>query len=254
MAMRSGKSIRMNRIFARARSSTLLALDHQVSYGHIDALHNMAKLLTSEVLARVDGIVAHCGRFSEISSCLSASGADVALLAQTFVGSVHTRDTKGHRKGPTVLHCIAHGADAVCVQLYLGHPNMVEQMSDAAVVANDAQLYGIPCLAMVYPSEHYGSVDTDAEYTRFLCDAVALCMELGVDILKIPFVPIGGWTESFSDYSIPVVVAGGPKQEADVFIQCMRRSLENGAAGVCVGRNLFESDNPAHILSLLTRC
>jgi len=75
--------------------------------------------------------------------------------------------------------------------------------------------------------------------------AARLGAELGADIVKTSYT---GDIDSFRDVikgcPAPVVVAGGPKTNTDEeFLQMIKDAMEAGAAGVAVGRNIFQHDD-----------
>ena len=51
---------------------------------------------------------------------------------------------------------------------------------------------------------------------------------------------------------IPVVIAGGPKLDStEAFLQMVHDSLEAGGAGLSVGRNVFQHENPTRLVEAL---
>jgi class I fructose-bisphosphate aldolase len=90
-------------------------------------------------------------------------------------------------------------------------------------------------------------------------DVVAHCarvgMELGADVVKVPYT---GDPDSFSRVvdacCIPVVIAGGPKvDQPRAFFQMVHDSIQAGGAGLSIGRNIFQSDDPSQMVRALTR-
>ncbi|MEM2047167.1 MAG: 2-amino-4,5-dihydroxy-6-one-heptanoic acid-7-phosphate synthase, partial [Candidatus Jordarchaeales archaeon] len=48
---------------------------------------------------------------------------------------------------------------------------------------------------------------------------------------------------------VPVVIAGGPKAETDAdVLRMVRGAMDAGAAGVAMGRNAFQHENPVAIV------
>jgi class I fructose-bisphosphate aldolase len=49
-----------------------------------------------------------------------------------------------------------------------------------------------------------------------------------------------------------VVIAGGPKLDStEAFLQMVHDSLEAGGAGLSVGRNVFQHENPTRLVQAL---
>ncbi|MEM0374566.1 MAG: aldolase, partial [Sulfolobales archaeon] len=80
--------------------------------------------------------------------------------------------------------------------------------------------------------------------------------EIGADILKVDYT---GSKETFRQVVevafSPILIRGGPKTRNDVeFLQMIKDSIDAGAKGVTVGRNLWQSANPeklARAISLI---
>jgi fructose-bisphosphate aldolase / 2-amino-3,7-dideoxy-D-threo-hept-6-ulosonate synthase len=52
---------------------------------------------------------------------------------------------------------------------------------------------------------------------------------------------------------VPVVVAGGPKMDTtEQILEVARESIEAGGAGVAIGRNVFQADNPTLMVRALS--
>jgi putative autoinducer-2 (AI-2) aldolase len=48
---------------------------------------------------------------------------------------------------------------------------------------------------------------------------------------------------------VPIVIAGGPKLETpDDAVEMARNAIERGAAGVDMGRNVWQSDDPVGMI------
>jgi len=100
----------------------------------------------------------------------------------------------------------------------------------------------MPLLAMMYPR--------GKGINQFDEKAVALAArvgaELGADIVKTNFT---GSVESFrrvvEGCPVPVVVAGGEKMNSnEEILKMVEMAMEAGAAGVAIGRNIFQAENP----------
>jgi putative autoinducer-2 (AI-2) aldolase len=80
----------------------------------------------------------------------------------------------------------------------------------------------------------------DARYFRLAC---RICAELGAHFIKTYYVAKDFETVTAS-CPVPIVMAGGKKlPEADA-LDMAYRAVQEGAAGVDMGRNIFQSDAP----------
>jgi len=83
--------------------------------------------------------------------------------------------------------------------------------------------------------------------------AARIGAELGADIVKTNFT---GDVETFKTVvescPVPVIIAGGPKcKTAREILETACESLEAGSAGLSIGRNVFQHENPALMVKAL---
>jgi fructose-bisphosphate aldolase/2-amino-3,7-dideoxy-D-threo-hept-6-ulosonate synthase len=89
----------------------------------------------------------------------------------------------------------------------------------------------------------------DAAYDPVsVAHAARIGFEMGADIVKTNYC---GDVESFRHVvrssPVPIVVAGGPKRESGSGgpLQMVHEIMEAGAAGVAIGRRVWQSEDPA---------
>ncbi|MGH9765471.1 MAG: class I fructose-bisphosphate aldolase, partial [Blastocatellia bacterium] len=110
-----------------------------------------------------------------------------------------------------------------------------------AKLACECDRWGAVLVAEMLPG---GFTATDCPADK-ISVAARLGAELGADIIKIRYTGSG---ESFravtgSCYR-PVVVLGGSKQDPGQLVASTRDAMAAGAAGVAVGRNIWQSKEP----------
>jgi len=84
----------------------------------------------------------------------------------------------------------------------------------------------------------------DARYFRLAC---RICAELGAHVVKTYHVSDGFETITAS-CPVPIVMAGGKKLPELEALTMAFRAVEEGAAGVDMGRNIFQADAPAAMI------
>jgi putative autoinducer-2 (AI-2) aldolase len=77
--------------------------------------------------------------------------------------------------------------------------------------------------------------------------ACRICAELGAQVVKTYYVPEGFETITAS-CPVPVVMAGGKKLPELEALDMAYRAVSEGAAGVDMGRNIFQSDAPTAMI------
>ena len=145
-----------------------------------------------------------------------------------------------------VSECISRGAIAVSAQVNLGDPAEPEMIERIGKITTEAQKMEIPVLGMFYPRGGNLILD-DSDSTSGVAHAARLAWELGCNIVKVPWT---GSEDSFgivtSSVPIPILVSGGPKDDDfGRVLELVEKSINAGGSGVCMGRNVFSSEDPA---------
>jgi fructose-bisphosphate aldolase/2-amino-3,7-dideoxy-D-threo-hept-6-ulosonate synthase len=143
------------------------------------------------------------------------------------------------------------GADAVSVHINVGAEQEDKMLVKLGRVSDDCDRYGVPLLAMMYPR---GPKIKDQHSADLVAHAARVGAELGADIIKTNYT---GRVETFKDVvrscHIPVIIAGGPKAETvQEILQTVHDSLEAGGAGISIGRNVFQHENPTKMAKALS--
>jgi len=152
----------------------------------------------------------------------------------------------------SVDYAVKLGADAVGYTLYVGSPLESKAMEDFRQVQERARDYGIPVVGWMYPRGKYVENDTDPTIVAY---GARVGLELGCDLLKVKYT---GSRETFRKVvemagRAKVLCAGGLKSDLSVFLKQTRDILDVGAAGVAVGRNVWQSDNPDRVSKALEK-
>ena len=89
--------------------------------------------------------------------------------------------------------------------------------------------------------------------TQKIKHAARVAQEVGADIIKVNYT---GNIESFKEVTesvkVPVVIAGGPKLGSIYeILKMIYDALQAGAAGISIGRNIFQADNPTLLVKII---
>ncbi len=246
--MHIGKAIRLERIFNRNTGRTIIVpMDHGVTVGPIGGLEKMRDKVTNMVAGGANAGLVHKG---QVKLGHRMQGRDFGCIVHLSAGTSLSPFPNLKRLVTTVEEAIRLGADGVSVHVNLADETEGQMLSDFGKVAASASEWGMPLLAMVYAR---GPKVAD-EYAP---DVVAHCArvgtELGADVVKVNYT---GDIDTFSKVCdaccIPVVIAGGPKLDStEAFLQMVHDSLEAGGAGLSVGRNVFQHENPTRLVESL---
>jgi fructose-bisphosphate aldolase/2-amino-3,7-dideoxy-D-threo-hept-6-ulosonate synthase len=247
--MISGKQIRMERIMDRRDGRTLIVpMDHGITVGPIAGLEDMPKAVDSVVNGGANAVLLHKG---VVTGGHRGYGKDVGLIIHLSGSTSMAPDPNAKKLVTTVEHAVKMGADAVSVHVNVGADTESDMLQDMGMVSEVAEEWGIPLLAMMYPRGHDVKNPYDVEVVKL---AARIGVELGADIIKTNYT---GDIDSFKEVvtgcgKIPVVIAGGEKAKSTKdILQIVKDSLEAGGSGVAMGRNIFQAEDPAKMVSAL---
>jgi putative autoinducer-2 (AI-2) aldolase len=132
-------------------------------------------------------------------------------------------------------------AAAVAVQVFIGGEHETQSVHNMTRLVDQGQRYGVPVLAVTAVGRE---LTRDARYLRL---ATRICAELGAHVVKTYYC-----AEDFGTVTaacpVPVVMAGGKKLPELEALTMAHRAITEGAAGVDMGRNIFQSEYPAEMI------
>lgn len=243
--MEAGKKRRLKRIFRSDNKTVIVPMDHGVTVGPVNGLTNMQDIIDKLLLGDVDAVLLNRGIAKKVG--IGNAGLIVHLSGITAL----CPEPNNKMQIGTVDDAVRLGADAVSVHINVGSKHEDSMLATLGKVACECDDFGMPLLAMMYPR---GPNIKNAHSADVVAHAARLGAELGADIIKTNYT---GGSESFKQVTdscpVPVIIAGGPKAETtkDV-LQMVKDSLTGGGAGLSIGRNVFQHENPTNIVKALS--
>jgi len=228
-----GISRRLRRLEGPNGHFLLAALDHGVPAGPLPGIESPAEFAEKLPSPPIGGLVANPG----IVRFLGRAAERFGLVVHLSAGTTIARDPTSKVLSRMPRDAFALGADAVSVQIQFGPQSEGRMLEDAGLVADEAAALGLPVLVMAYATG--GGVDA----TRH---AVRAAAELHAQVVQTHYT---GSVETFRDVvrgcPAPLLVAGGPLAVSPGgFLGLVHDAMTAGAAGVSVGRNLFQHPDP----------
>ena len=130
---------------------------------------------------------------------------------------------------------------AMAVQVFIGGEYERQSISNMTTMVDWGNRYGIPTLAVTAVGK---DMARDARYFRL---ATRICAELGAQYIKSYYIEEGFETVTAS-CPVPIVMAGGKKiPELDALTMAYN-AVQQGASGVDMGRNIFQSESPVAMI------
>jgi len=246
--MISGKKIRLERIMDRVTGRTIIIpMDHGISSGPIEGLRNMPEAVNKVVEGGANAVLMHKGIASQAHR---GYGKDVGLIIHLSGSTSASSDPNDKRIVTSVEQAVKMGADGVSIHINIGSDTEADQLEDLGSISEDCDSWGMPLLAMMYPRGH----DIKDPYDeKIIALAARVGAELGADIIKTSYT---GDKKSFARViegaGVPVVIAGGAKMDKiEDVLQMVKDSVEAGGAGVAMGRNVFQAEDPGKMVKAL---
>ena len=237
--MTAGKSARLARIGTGGRH-LIVPMDHGITLGAVQGLKDIESTIHGIARGGADAVLTQKGIAPRVHPNKGDAGYIVHVNASTTIGP----DSNDKRRTGTVEDAIRAGADAVSFHINVGSDYEPDQITDLSELTSEAERFGLPVLAMAY-ARGPGVDSTDPEA---LGHAVRLGEELGADVVKTGY---SGDAESFEHVvestRLPVVIAGGSKGTDRETLSMVRGAMDGGAAGVSMGRSIFQHEDPEAI-------
>jgi putative autoinducer-2 (AI-2) aldolase len=132
-------------------------------------------------------------------------------------------------------------ASALAVQVYIGGQHEHESIGNLVKVADAGNRYGIPTLGVTGVGKE---LVRDAKYLGL---ATRICAEMGAHFVKTYYCE-KNFERVAAACPVPVVIAGGKKLPEPEALAMAYHAIQQGAAGVDMGRNIFQCEAPTAMI------
>lgn len=230
---------RLNRIFQPDGRALIVAFDHGLIDGPAKGMEQPAATLAQIVAGGADAILTSYGTAARFAREIAPLGLILRLDGGgTKLGAMDGQGALFY----SVADALRLGADAVAVSAFPGSPKEEATLETLAGVIGEAHAWGLPVMAEMVP----GGFDSPPELrtAESISIAARVAAELGADWVKIPYAP--GFEQVTARCYVPAVILGGAKKGSEqTMLDTIEAALAAGAAGVAIGRNIFQADDPA---------
>jgi putative autoinducer-2 (AI-2) aldolase len=136
---------------------------------------------------------------------------------------------------------IRMNVSAMALMLSIGDPaNEAKTIANLYRAADLGSKYGIPIMGVT-------AVGKDmARDARYFGLASRVCAENGANIVKTYY--CDGFEKVVAACPVPIVIAGGKKLPELEALELCYNAINDGAAGVDMGRNVFQSESPTAMI------
>jgi putative autoinducer-2 (AI-2) aldolase len=228
-----GMKNRMARIFNSKDGHTLmLAFDHGYFQGPTTGLERIDVSILP-LVPYVDTLMLTRG----ILRSIIAPSITKPIVIRASGGPSILKELSNEEIVVSVEEVIRMNACAMAVQVFIGGEYEKKSITNMSKLINIGTQYGIPTMAVTAVGKE---MVRDARYFRL---ATRICAEIGAQFIKTYYVE-----EEFETITkscpVPIVIAGGKKRPELDALNMAYRALQEGAAGVDMGRNIFQSESP----------
>ena len=155
--------------------------------------------------------------------------------------SILSDDLSDEEIALSIDEAVRLNAAAMAVQVFIGGANERKTVHNMTRLVDQGNRAGIATLAVTAVGRE---LTRDARYMRL---ATRMCAELGATYVKTYFVDEGFETVAAA-CPVPIVIAGGKKQPERDALRMAWRAVQEGASGVDMGRNIFQSESPVAMI------
>jgi 3-hydroxy-5-phosphonooxypentane-2,4-dione thiolase len=231
-----GMQHRLARIFPRGGPTVMLAIDHGYFQGPTTGLERL-DLVAEQLVDHADALMLTRGALrSSVAPTITAP-----LVLRASGGPSVLKELSDEHRALTVEDALRLHASALAIQVFIGGEHESRSVANMSSLVDDGLRYGLPVLAVTAVGRE---LTRDA---RYLGLATRICAELGAQVVKTYYCEEGFETVTRS-CPVPIVIAGGKKVPEGEALNMAYRAIAEGAAGVDMGRNIFQSTHPVAMI------
>ena len=237
-----GMKNRLSKIFdPKSGKTVMLAIDHGYFQGPTTGLERVDVTILP-LLPYADTLMLTRGILRTIIPPTFGKG----IVLRASGGPSILSDLSNEQIAIDIDEAIRLNVAAMAVQVFVGGKMETQSVHNMTRLVDMGNRYGIPTLGVTAVGK---DMARDAKYMRLACRIIA---ELGVTYVKTYYVP-----EEFDTVAascpVPIVIAGGKKLPELDALTMAYNAIREGAAGVDMGRNIFQSESPVAMIKAIRK-
>ena len=233
-----GMKNRLARVFNPATGRTvMLAIDHGYFQGPTTGLERI-DLGIVPLLPACDALFCTRGILRSVVPAHSTK----PMVLRASGGPSILKELSDEEIAMDMDDAVRLNAAGVGIQVFIGGEFETRSIHNMTKLIDAGLRCGIPVMGVTAVGTN---MVRDAKYFRLACRIIA---ELGAQYVKTYYVADGFETVTAS-CPVPIVMAGGKKLAELDALTMAYNAVQQGAAGVDMGRNIFQSDAPKAMLA-----
>jgi len=217
----------------RSGNTVMFAFDHGYFMGSVSGLERL-DILIPQLIDHIDVLMATRGA---LRTCVKPNFKKGIALRVSAGSSMIDEDLSHELVSVDVEEAIRMNADCMAVQTFIGADGQLSSINNLSKVINAGTRYSIPTLGVIAVGKN---MERTSQYFKLATRIVA---ELGANIVKTYY--CDDFEEIAAACPVPIVVAGGKKLAEKEALTMAYKSMQGGARGLDMGRNIFQSHHPA---------
>jgi putative autoinducer-2 (AI-2) aldolase len=236
-----GMSNRLSRIFnPKTGKTVMLAFDHGYFQGPTTGLERVDVSIRplapyADALMLTRGILRSVIEPSTTNSVVMRASGGPSIL----------KELSNEHLAVDIEDAVRMNVSAMAVQVFVGGPMETQTVNNMTRLVDMGMRYGIPVLGVTAVGKE---LTRDARYISLASRMIA---ELGAAFVKTYFVP--GFETVTASCPVPIIIAGGKKLPEPDALQMARDAIDQGASGVDMGRNIFQSEAPVAMIQAVRK-
>jgi putative autoinducer-2 (AI-2) aldolase len=217
----------------------MLAVDHGYFLGPTERLENPNKTI-KPLLNYADSIMLTRG----ILRTSVPPESNVPIVLRVSGGSsIIGEDLSKETIVTSIEESIKLNASCLALSIFIGSKYESQTLSNLSKMVDNGEKYEIPVLAVTAVGKEM------ARDSRYLGLACRIASELGAHIVKTYYCK--DFTKVVESCPIPIIIAGGKKTSEKDALQLTFDAINDGASGVDMGRNIWQSDHPVEMIKAI---
>ena len=243
-----GMKKHLSNIFNPVSGNTVMfAFDHGYFMGSTAGLERL-DLVIPKLMPSIDCLM---GTRGALRTCVPPENRKAIALRVSRGSSMLNDDLSHEVVAVDIEDAIRMNADCMAVQTFIGADGQLSSIDNLSQVINAGFKYSIPTLGVVAVGKEM------ARTSRFFKLATRIIAEMGVQLVKTyyfedPDDP-NGFEEVVAACPVPIVVAGGKKLPEKDALAMAYKSIQGGARGLDMGRNIFQSPHSVEMAQAIRR-
>jgi putative autoinducer-2 (AI-2) aldolase len=228
-----GMKNRLARIFNAASGKTvMLAVDHGYFQGPTTGLERIDVSIVP-LVQHADALMITRGALrTSIPPEMSKP-----VVLRSSGGQSILKELSNELVAVDIEDAVRVNASALAVQVYVGGEHEHQSIGNLVKVVDAGNRHGIPTLGVTGVGKE---LVRDAKYLGL---ATRICAEMGAHVVKTYYCE-PGFTRVAAACPVPIVIAGGKKLVEQDALKMAYQAIQDGAAGVDMGRNIFQCEAP----------